>query len=548
MVLHRARPSAGRTAVAVAVLATAMTAVLGLVVVAAGPATATPATWIPDRVTTDAPGAATSFAAPNDVRYTTSGALLLADFAANGVLRRDPDGTWSIVAPLGTDDRSMWNPSALTEAADGHLLVAEAGRRTVAELDGHDVLRRFPAPSRRAVSELATTGDVLFAAVPGSGALWTTGTGADAGTWTAVDGPWTDPAGVAVSSDGSTLTVADQATDTVWQEDLATGAVTSLGSPGDDPGTVRLRGVAVLDDGSVAVVDNGGGRVFVRQDGVWTVAFSGAPDGSSLANPTAVAAGPEGRLAVADYNRQRVVEAARVGGGAVTSPTAAPTGAPTATGTETPSPTPTDVATPTDVPTPTPEPVPVTPTPEPVPVTPTPTATSSPAPLPVPVTPTPEPVPVTPTPEPVPVTPAPTATSSPAPLPAPTPAPTPTPTATSSPAPLPATPSPGTPTGPRDPAARPPALHGGTDAAPGGHGDASSGAVAALPSTPGDHGDAAARDASHRAVLAATGAGPLALTALGAVAAVLIGIALHLHRRNRSVHESRGHERPGRRP
>ncbi|WP_242090602.1 hypothetical protein [Curtobacterium sp. DN_7.5] len=531
MVLHRARPSAGRTAIAVAVLATAVTAVLGLVVVAAGPATATPATWIPDRVTTDAPGAATSFAAPNDVRYTTSGALLLADFAANGVVRRDPDGTWSVVAPLGTDDRSMWNPSALTEAADGHLLVAEAGRRTVAELDGHDVLRRFPAPSRRAVSELATTGDVLFAAVPGSGALWTTGTGADAGTWTAVDGPWTDPAGVAVSSDGSTLTVADQATDTVWQEDLATGAVTSLGSPGDDPGAVRLRGVAVLDDGSVAVVDNGGGRVFVRQDGVWTVAFSGAPDGSSLANPTAVAAGPEGRLAVADYNRQRVVEAARVGGGAVSSPTAAPTGAPTATGTETPSPTPTDVATS--------EPVPVTPTPEPVPVTPTPE--------PVPVTPTPEPDPVTPAP-----TPTPTATSSPAPLPAPTPTPsdvaTPTPTATSSPAPLPATPSPGTPTGPRDPAARPPALHGGTDAAPGGHRDASSGAVAALPSTPGDHGDAAARDVSHRAVLAATGAGPLALPALGAVAAVLAGVVLHLHRRHRSVHRSRGHARPGRRP
>ncbi len=334
MALHRSRPSARRAALPAVVTAAALLAVAGLGAATVGAASAAPATWTPSAATTDAPGAAAAFSAPNDVRYTHSGALLVADFAGNGVLRRDTDGTWSVVAPFGTDDRSMWNPSALAESDDGRLIVAEAGRRptpggpgTIAVLDGHDVERRFAAPSDRAVSELAVDGTRLVAAVAGSRSLWETDTAAEAPVWRAVDGPWVDPAGVAVSPDGSVLIVADEATDVVWQLDRTTGVATSLGTVQDDQGRVRLRGVALLGDGSVVVADNGGGRVFVRQDGEWTVAFAGAPDGTTLANPTGVSVGPGDRIAVADYNRQRVVEAERT-----------PTGTPTPDVTSAPAP------------------------------------------------------------------------------------------------------------------------------------------------------------------------------------------------------------------
>ncbi len=90
MALHRSRPSARRALLPAVVASAILLAAAGGIAVAVGPATAAGATWRPDAVTTDAPGAASSFEAPNDVRYTHSGALLVADFAGNGVLRRDP--------------------------------------------------------------------------------------------------------------------------------------------------------------------------------------------------------------------------------------------------------------------------------------------------------------------------------------------------------------------------------------------------------------------------------------------------------------------------
>ncbi len=169
----------------------------------------------------------------------------------------------------------------------------------------------------------------MFAAVPGSGALWTAPLGSDA--WTTVDGPWRDPSGVALSDDGTVLTVADAGVDDVWQVDRTTGSAVSLGFPGE-PGST-LRGVAV-DHGDVFVVDNGEGRVWARVQGSWRVAVSTAPDGSPLVNPTGVAVGADRSLVVADYNRQRIVTAAS-SGRVVPAPTAAPTSVPTDTPTTT---------------------------------------------------------------------------------------------------------------------------------------------------------------------------------------------------------------------
>ncbi|MDM7887206.1 PT domain-containing protein [Curtobacterium sp. RHCJP20] len=322
---HRARRTGGlRTAVAVVPAAVVVIAVgLGSLLTQDGAVAATE-TWTPTAAESSAPPVASTFGAPNDVHHESDGALLVADFSANGLLRRAVDGRWSVVAPFGTGPGDVWNPSAVTTTGDGRILVAEAGRPSVTVLDADGtVLSRTAPPARRAVSELAVAGSTVYAAVPGSGALFTTELGS--GDWTAVPGPWTDPSGVALSADGGTLTVSDAGADQVWQVDRSSGAVTSLGFPGD--AQTRPRGVAV-DDGDVFVVDNGRGAVWALTGGAWTEAFSSAPDGSPLVNPTAVSVGPGRSLVVADYNRQRVVTAAS-SGRAVVVPGPTPTSEPT---------------------------------------------------------------------------------------------------------------------------------------------------------------------------------------------------------------------------
>ena len=360
---HRARRTDGaRAAIAVVPAAIAVIAVgLGSLLTQDGAVAATE-TWTPTATETSAPPIASTFGAPNDVHHESDGSLLVADFSANGLLRRAVDGPWSVVAPFGTGARDMWNPSAVTTTTDGRILVAEAGRPafTVLGADG-TVLSRTAPPTRRAVSELAVDGPTVYAAVPGSGTLFTTELGS--GSWTAVPGPWTDPSGVALSADGGTLTVSDAGTDEVWQLDRASGTVTSLGFPGD--AQTRPRGVAV-DDGDVFVVDNGRGAVWALTGGSWTEAFSSAPDGSPLVNPTAVSVGPGRSLVVADYNRQRVVTAVSSGRAVVVPspapttalPTVDPTSGPTVDPTSEPTVDPTSVPTavPTSAPTAAPAP------------------------------------------------------------------------------------------------------------------------------------------------------------------------------------------------
>lgn len=311
-------------------------AAVAVVLAGAGAALADPGAtvverWTPLRADSSAPPVASTFAAPNDVHVDADGSVLVADFAGNGVLRRSVDGVWSVVAPFGTGPRDMWNPSALATTADGRVLVAEAGRPALATVDPGtgDVTRQDAPPVRGQVSGLAVDGATVFAAVPGSGALWTAPLGSD--TWTTVDGPWRDPSGVALSDDGTVLSVADAGVDDVWQVDRTTGSAVSLGFPGE-PGST-LRGVAV-DHGDVFVVDNGEGRVWARVQGSWRVAVSTAPDGSPLVNPTGVAVGADRSLVVADYNRQRILTAAS-SGRVVPAPTAAPTSVPTDTPTTT---------------------------------------------------------------------------------------------------------------------------------------------------------------------------------------------------------------------
>ncbi|OEI69364.1 hypothetical protein Cus16_1208 [Curtobacterium sp. ER1/6] len=459
-------------------------------------------TWTPTSAETAAPPVATRFGAPNDVHRAADGSLLLADFSANGLLRRAVDGTWSVVAPFGTGRGDLWNPSAVTTTADGRIVVAEAGRPALAVLDADGrVLSRTAPPVRRAVSELAVSDTTVFAAVPGSGSLFTAGIGSDA--WTTVAGPWTDPSGVAVSSDGRTLTVTDAGTDEVWQVDRATGTATALGFPGDAQS--RLRGVAV-DGADVFAVDNGHGVVWARTAGAWTAAFSTAPDGSTLANPTAVTVGPDRTLVVADYNRQRIVTAASSGREvAVPSPTA--TTEPTATGTPVPDPTADSTATVA----PTPDPTPL-PTSEPI-LTPAPTS----GPTDPPTTPTPTPTPTL-TPEPA-LTLTPTAQATATPTATVAPSPTATTGPTSAPRPDPT----GAPTAAPGPGATPSETAGGADT-----GTAPPRRPAADPAATGS--DTAA--GPDRGSLAWTGATPLAPALLAA--AVLVAAGLLLRRRRRS--------------
>lgn len=309
-------------------------------------------TWTPIRAEASAPPITTTFGAPNDVHYASDGSLLVADFSSNGLLRRAVDGTWSVVAPFGTAQSDMWNPSAVTTTADGRILVAEAGRKALAVLaaDGTVLSRDTPAPTNRAVSELAATGATVFATAPGSGFLFTSELGS--GSWSTVPGPWTNPSGVALSPDGATVTVSDAGTDEVWQLDRATGSVSALRFPGD--AQARLRGVAV-DGGDVFAVDNGHGVLWARTAGAWIPAFSAAPDGSPLVNPTGVSVGPGRELVVADYNRQRVVTAASSGRANV-APDTSPSPDPDATSEPGATPTPELTTTPVPSSLPAPEP------------------------------------------------------------------------------------------------------------------------------------------------------------------------------------------------
>lgn len=330
----RSGPSVGRAVSRTVLVAGA--AVLAVVLAGAGAALAdgagssTSETWTPTRADVSAPPVASSFTAPNDVHVDADGSVLVADLAGNGVLRRATTGVWSVVAPFGTGQRDMWNPSAVTTTPDGRVLVAEAGRPALATVDPGSgaVTRQAAPPVQGQVAGLAVDGTTVFAAVPGSGRLWTAQLGSD--TWTTVAGPWQDPAGVARSADGTVLTVTDARTDDVWRLDRATGAVVSLGFP-RHAGSV-LRGVAV-DGGDVFVVDNGAGRVWARTGGSWSVAFSTAPDGTALVNPTGVSVGADRSLVVADYNRQRIVTATSSGRPVPVpsaTPSADPTPAPTA--------------------------------------------------------------------------------------------------------------------------------------------------------------------------------------------------------------------------
>lgn len=426
------RPDVLPIAIGAVVAALIAVGVVGGVTTSA--AVAGPPVWLPQRADTAAPPVAEAFVAPNDVEHDAAGRLVVADLAANGVLRRGADGTWETIAPFGTEARAMWNPSAVQALPDGRFVVAEAGRRTVAVLDGGAVSRIPAPPTRRAVSELAVVGSTVWAAAPGSGALWT----ADVrtGDWSAVDGPWTDPGGVAVTPDGGALVVSDAQADDVWRVDRAGGVPTSLGFPQTAP--VRLLGVAVGDDGSVFVVDNTGGRVWALEGSDWSVALDAAPDGSSLANPTAVSVHAGTEMAVADYNRRRVVTATREGAVAPAPvPSASDTSVPTSVPTSAPTtgPEPESTAAPTTAPAPAPAPDPTTapePTTAPVPQpTTAPTTPSVPAPTTLPEPTATATAPITPT--------APTApTGSAAPeAPSTTPTPTSTPFATPSDAPAP---------------------------------------------------------------------------------------------------------------
>ncbi len=538
----------GRTissGVRAALLPTGVSVVVGALVAigvlngfASTAAVADTVTWTPQTAETAAPPVAASFAAPNDVDHDARGRLVVADFAANGLLRRDADGSWQTIAVFGTHATAVWNPSAVVALADGRFVVAEAGRRTVGVLD-RGTFARIPAPpTRRSVSELAVDGSTVWASAPGSGALWTADL--SVGDWTRVDGPWTDPGGVALTEDGRALVVSDAQQDEVWRLDRSDGTATALGFPTTD--RVRLLGVAVDDEESVFVVDNAGGRVWSRTGDGWSVAIDAAPDGSALANPTAVSVDAGQRMAVADYNRQRVVTASRLvtadpssSAPEVSPPTGvdptptvpAPSGPSTTepastepTPTEPPStePTPTEPASteqaqdPTPTPTPTePAPTPTAPATDPTPALPTPT---EPAPDPTPSGPAPDPTPVTPTGQPVTTAPTPPATE-------------PAPTTTAAPAPPTTTPPPsGTPSAPatqRPTTPRPPtATEGAATAVP---------PAAATPT-----GSATKPTGGSLAFTGAAVTGPLV------AAAVLlgIGVVLLVTRDRRPRHRGRG--------
>ncbi|QSQ24746.1 hemolysin [Pyxidicoccus parkwayensis] len=274
--------------------------------------------------------ASDALGAPVAVTVLPDGGWAVADALANAVKRVSPDGTVRTVLT------GLSGPMGIAADAEGNIFVADT--------DAH-VIRRIPADGGRAEVFAGTTpgmqdGPARGAAFnqPAGLALTPDGTGllvADLNNGvirridlvslgnpvTTLQGDWMyRPSAVAVSADGDTLYVVETGMARVVRIRNGVTSVVAGTTPGyrdGKPETAQFLpylGIAVMQDGSVAVSDPGNYRVrriLFDTDGspkqVTTMAGSGhygnadgPGDHASFVLPAGLAVGPDGRLYVAD--------------------------------------------------------------------------------------------------------------------------------------------------------------------------------------------------------------------------------------------------------
>lgn len=259
----------------------------------------------------DGQGSAARFRSPSGVAVGSDGLVYVADTGNQAIRRVAPDGTVSTLAggQRGSMDGSGLNaqfnePYGVAVTADGSLYVADFGNH---------LLRR-----------VTSVGEVSSVAGSAGQGGFVDGRGSSARLRSPID--------VAVGSDG-TVFVLDRSNHAVRKLDTA-GMLSTLagnGSAGYADGSgsaARFKfptGLTLDSAGALWVADTDNQVIrYIAPDGLVSTALGGSiglADGVASAarfrNPKDVAAGPNGRLLIADRNNQRVRVAQPLSGAGV---------------------------------------------------------------------------------------------------------------------------------------------------------------------------------------------------------------------------------------
>jgi DNA-binding beta-propeller fold protein YncE len=185
------------------------------------------------------------------------------NYGRDRVEKRDAQGTWSLIAPIGSALGQVNTPRGLAVDAAGSLYVADTGNNRVQERDANGNWWLLAANQVPVVGRIAADGDGSLYAVFGS-SLWKRD---PRGDWTAL--PSQGVNALATDAAGNLYVAWDylrkQDTQGVWSV-IAPG--------GADPGQVTgATALAVDGSGNLYVADNGDGGRIQQWDGqnTWSV-------------------------------------------------------------------------------------------------------------------------------------------------------------------------------------------------------------------------------------------------------------------------------------
>ena len=287
----------------------------------------------------DAPGGATTFNEPSALALTPYDEVLYLSDRANGKIRAMSMETSAVsdlaglgVRPFSRDGAAalatFQSPSGLAVSPDGVRLYAAGGENEHAI---RMILAARPPPTSPppppppflppplppTVPRIGFRAVTLVGTLAGGGSGLGTGGDLDASTGAATR--FNRPYGVAITSDGTKLFVADRENHKVKRVDTTTGETTTIASAGGTNGLLNQpMGLAItVDDSSLFVSSHFGHRILiinVATANVSTLAGSGtrgaddgAPAVASFHHPLGLALGSDGTsLFVADRNNHKI--------------------------------------------------------------------------------------------------------------------------------------------------------------------------------------------------------------------------------------------------
>lgn len=285
----------------------------------------------------DGVASSASFAAPTDLAIDAAGNTWVADPSTNSIRKITAAGVVStpvtsanVAAPegvaIGPDGSTVFitdtghnRIATFTPGTSTFTVIAGAGG-TGAYLDGNGTAAKFSAPARIAVSAAGTIyvsdrGNTRIRSITAAAPYTvTTLAGSTSGN---TDGVGTaarfkTPAGLALSTDGTTLYVGDSGNNNLRQIAVGTGAVSTV--PASTTGLTGDADVTVAADGTLYIADTGAHRIRAISSAgaastITGTGTAGAAEGSRSATfsaPAGILARPDGALLVADTGNHKI--------------------------------------------------------------------------------------------------------------------------------------------------------------------------------------------------------------------------------------------------